>query len=479
MKILTRYVIRAHIGPFLFAFIALTALIFLNAIANRLGDLVGKGLGLSVIGEFVVLSFPHVIALTLPMSLLVATLYAFSQLTENNEVAAAASGGIHPLRLILPVVGVGLALGGTVYFFNDRVLAEANHRLSSLLTDIGSKSPTFELREEVINEIDTEDDSRYFLRSSSIDSQTNELREVTIFDMSDGRELRTITAERGRMAFTPDLRDLVLTLEDGVVFEVSDDRPGVFQRLDYETQVLPLRGVVQEFQRQSGGGSRSDREMTVQMLRGEVAASRTQASSVAHASLTTAREAVEIALGRSAEDMRAPEFGTGADAGTETSRETTLQGAPLTSLTLASSAASELRIHRARWDVFRLAAARDLVEIHKKYAIAFACVIYVLLGPSLAMRFPQGGVGMVIATSVLIFFLQWIGLIGGERFADDGQLNPIVAMWASNAVLLGLALILLWNLADRISTNRGSAWTELGARVGATVSRLTRARETA
>lgn len=472
MKILTRYVIRAHIGPFLFAFIALTGLIFLNAVANRLEDLAGKGLGLAVIGEFIVLSLPHVVALTFPMSILVATLYAFSQLMENNEVAAVAAGGIHPLRLILPLIGVGAVLVGATYGFNDRILPESNRRLSSLLTDIGSKSPTFELREEVINEIDTDDDSRYFLRSSSIDPQTNELIEVTIFDMSEAGQLRTITAERGHMAFTPGLRDLVLTLEDGVIFEVTDDRPGLFQRLNYESQVLPLRGVVQEFERQSREGNRSDREMTVEMLRGEVEASAAQMRRIEEANLATAREAVEIVLGQSSEEARSVASGTGGETPVEVERE----GAPLTPLTLASSAASELRIHRARWDVFRLAAARDLVEIHKKYAIAIACIIFVLLGPPLAMRFPQGGPGMVIAASVLIFCLYWTGLIGGERFADEGVVDPIVAMWASNAVLLSLALMLLWNVGNRISTNRGNAWAELRARVGATLNRLPRPR---
>ena len=475
MKILTRYVIRAHIGPFLFAFIALTGLIFLNAVATRLDDLAGKGLGLAVVGEFILLSLPHVVALTFPMSILVATLYAFSQLTGNNEVAAVAAGGIHPLRLILPLIGAGAVLSGVVYGFNDRILPESNHRLSSLLTDIGRKSPTFELREEVINEIDTDGTSRYFLRSSSIDPQTNELTEVTIFDMSETGNLRTITAQRGHMAFTADFRDLVLTLEDGVVFEVTDDRPGVFQRLNYESQVLPLRGVVQELERQSQEGARSDREMTVEMLRGEVEASRTQMSTIEAASLATSREAVEIALGRSAEEARL----VAADAGGGAPAEVERAGAPLTPFTLTSSAASEVRIHRARFDVFRLAAARDLVEIHKKYAIALACIIFVLLGPPLAMRFPQGGAGMVIAASVLVFCLYWMGLVGGERFADEGQVDPTVAMWASNAVLLSLAFMLLWNVGNRISTNRGSAWTELRARVGATLGRLAHPREQA
>ena len=472
MRILTRYVIRAHIAPFLFAFTALTGLIFLNAVAQRLDDLAGRCMGLLVIGEFFVLSLPHVIALTLPMSILVATLYAFSQLTGNNELAAMAAGGIHPGRLILPLVGVGLALAAMVFFFNDQVLPETNHRLSSLLTDIGSKSPTFELREEIVNEIHTEDDTRYFLRASSIDPLTNELQDVTIFDLSETGELRTIIAERGRMAFTADLRDLVLTLEDGVVFEVSDTRPGTFQRLEYDTQILPLHGVAEELERQAGG-SRSDREMTVRMLQTEVDNSVSQLQMLGEESLLASREAVDLALRGMTDEELASESSAQAAVGDPSAApdgsSQLLAGSKVSPTALVREVSNTHRINRARWDVYRLSSARHLVEIHKKYAISFACIIFILLGPPLAMRFSQGGIGMVIAASVVIFFLYWMGLIGGERFADDGQVNPIFAMWASNLLLMASAILLLWKVADRISTNRGNAWAEFLVRIRASM----------
>ena len=472
MRILTRYVIRTHIGPFLFALTALTGLIFLNAVAQRLDDLAGRGLGLLVIGEFFVLSLPHVIALTLPMSILVATLYAFSQLTGNNELAAMAAGGIHPGRLILPLVGVGLALAATVFFFNDQVLPEANHRLSSLLTDIGSKSPTFELREEIVNEIHTEDDTRYFLRASSIDPLTNELQDVTIFDLSETGELRTILAERGRMAFTADLRDLILTLEDGVVFEVSDTRPGTFQRLQYDTQILPLHGVAEELERQAGR-SKSDREMTVRMLQIEVDNSVSQLQMLGEESLLASREAVDLALrGMTDEELASDssaQAAVGDPAVAPDGASQLVAGSKVLPTALVREVSSTHRINRARWEVYRLSSARHMVEIHKKYAISFACIIFILLGPPLAMRFPQGGAGMVIAASVGIFFLYWMGLLGGERFADEGQVNPIFAMWASNLLLMASAVLLLWKVADRISTNRGNAWTEFLVRIRATM----------
>ena len=202
MSILTRYLIRAHVGPMLFALSVLTSLLFLNAVAQRMDDLVGKGLGWQVIGEFMLLSLPHTVALTLPMSVLVAVLYAFSEITAANEFTALAAGGVRPARILIPLLGVGAILGGVVLFFNDRVLPEANHRLKNLLVDISGKSPTLQLREQVINEIRTTDGStRYFLQARAIDPISNELEDVAIFDVSDAGRHRTIYATHGTMAF--------------------------------------------------------------------------------------------------------------------------------------------------------------------------------------------------------------------------------------------------------------------------------------
>ena len=170
MWILTRYLIRAHAGPFFFALAALTGLLFLNAVALRLEDLAGKGLGLDVILEFLYLSLPHTVALTLPMAVLVSVLYAFSELTAYNEITAMKAGGIRPQRILLPILGVSLVVAGSMLYFNDRVLPEANHQLKNLLIDINRKSPTFALREQVVNEIRTEElGATYWLTAARID----------------------------------------------------------------------------------------------------------------------------------------------------------------------------------------------------------------------------------------------------------------------------------------------------------------------
>jgi lipopolysaccharide export system permease protein len=101
------------------------------------------------------------------------------------------------------------------------------------------------------------------------------------------------------------------------------------------------------------------------------------------------------------------------------------------------------------------------VEIHKKYAIAFACIVFVLMGAPLGIRFPRGGIGMVIVTSVVIFAVYWAGLIGGENLANEGVVTPFWAMWAADIVFLGLGIALAARMGHTAGANRGGGLGEM------------------
>src|SRR2546425_3478642 len=85
VRILSRYLLRQHLAPLGFALAAFTLLMLLRQVAQQFGNLVGKGLPWSVILEVFLLSVPFIIAMTLPMAVLVAVLYAFSQLAGDHE----------------------------------------------------------------------------------------------------------------------------------------------------------------------------------------------------------------------------------------------------------------------------------------------------------------------------------------------------------------------------------------------------------
>jgi lipopolysaccharide export system permease protein len=101
------------------------------------------------------------------------------------------------------------------------------------------------------------------------------------------------------------------------------------------------------------------------------------------------------------------------------------------------------------------------VEIHKKFSLAAACVIFVLVGAPIALRFPRGGVGLVIGVSFAIFGMYYVGLIGGEALADKALLPPWLAMWAANMILLAAGLILSARMGKESATSRGGDFGEL------------------
>jgi lipopolysaccharide export system permease protein len=89
-----------------------------------------------------------------------------------------------------------------------------------------------------------------------------------------------------------------------------------------------------------------------------------------------------------------------------------------------------------------------LVEIHKKYSIPFACIVFVLIGAPLGVRSHRGGIGVAASLSVFFFLVYWAFLIGGEDLADRNLVTPATAMWAPN-ILLGIIGIILIVRATR------------------------------
>jgi lipopolysaccharide export system permease protein len=542
VKILRHYVLREHAGPFFFALATLTSLFLLNQVARHFGDLVGKGLGGAIIGEFFALSIPFIIAMTTPMAVLIATLYAFSRLAAENEITALRASGVGMTRILLPVIFAGAFFALLMVAFNDQVLPRTNHRLRKLQTDIARKKPTFALREQVINEVSP---GKLFLRTMKIDEADDLMRDVMIIDLSDPLRRRTIHADSGRMGMSKNMSDLELTLFDGYSQEISKEEPGKLQRLFFNVDLIRIRGVADTLQRTEEDAYKSDREMSVCEMQAQVsdaalefenarfhleealAASARRAATGEPPALTAVPEELEsrepFGLGRLYCDAVAavtrlikPDSAMAAqqlpqldsvvrtpgarrqvqDTGRVRPVPVVVETAGVTdrrreverrrrSLGFAPSAGvppsaggysaatlhlghgetlepfiGQLELISARMRDSRQVMNRYDVEIQKKFALAFACIVFVMIGAPIALRFPRGGVGLVIGASVGIFALYYIGLVGGEALADRLIMGPFLAMWLTNLLFLVIAALLLSRMGKEGVTARGGDMSE-------------------
>ena len=261
MKIINRYVLKEHVGPFVFALSALTSLLLLQYIARKFGDLVGKGLSWSVITEFMLLSIPFTLAETLPMAMLVAVLYAFSRLASENEITALKAGGVSTRGLMRPAIAAATGLAMFMLWFNDQILPRANHELATLTTAIAQTKPTFALRPQVINTIK---ESQLYLRAGRIDEGTGLMTDVTIYDVTDPARRNTIYADSGKLALNPNMRDMTMRLFTGIMMSAPSNQPGQLNRVYYHEALRKVRDVAGQFQSiDADSTSKSDREMSV------------------------------------------------------------------------------------------------------------------------------------------------------------------------------------------------------------------------
>lgn len=468
MTILTRYLLRQLALPFVFALSALTAMMLLNQIARRLEDLIGKGLPWTVIVEFFALTIPYIVAMTLSMAVLVAVLHTVSRLSTDREITAMRASGISLGQIMRPLLAAGIVVAGVAFLFGDQILPRTNHRLSNLMRDIYRTKPAFSLKEHVVNEVQP---NRLALRAARVDQATYRLMDVTVYDLGFRDGKRIVYADSGSLAFAPNQEDLFLTLYDGEIHEFNREDPRTFQLVDFHQQVIRVRGVASEFARRDQDTYRGDREMGICQLEEVVLQARREARLAERRAEAQQMNGLRALVGlapvavdtvfapmgpslycralRSVGAFLIPprlEAATPQDSAsrmpidrfTEPVRQVFVTGyAPRQAL-------GEARLLRDRARNARIREAVYQVELHKKYAIPAACIVFVLVAVPIALRFPRGGVGVTVGVSLAVFALYYIGLIGGESLANRLVVPAPLAMWSSNILLTAAGLVLIW-----------------------------------
>ncbi len=544
MRLLDRYLVRQFLPPLLFAFAAMTSIMLLNQVARRFGQLVGKGLPWSVIGEVFLLCLPFIIAMTLPMAVLVAVLYTFSHLAADSEITAMRASGVSVVQLLRPMLLAGALLTAGNFWFTDQVLPKSNARLRNLLINISRKKPTLELREQVINEIPP---SGLFLRSSRIDPNSGRLRSVTIYDMAGTDNRRIIYADSGVMGFANDGQDLQLRLFDGAVHAFKQSDPTLLQVTDFRVNTILVKDVSNQLDLESSDGVRGDREMsTCEMMvtvrgaeyeigqaqeRRRLTLDRDLRSLLALKPTSKLRpvtqgklpgycavlDAIAARLGTAQGDSAAqrdsieqpsrtsgpltappipnkappppPKVAPKPTPAKPVPGRTTavipdmpvtqpLQGVParpgvLSSIPPVQDTATHQRPEPRVTNWAEVSSARDevktstsradqyLVEVHKKWAISVACLVFALVGIPMALRFPRGGMGLVIGGGLFVFAIYYVGLIAGEGLGNKDIVHPWIAMWSPNIIFAVLGVFGMYRVSRESGSTRGGDLAEL------------------
>lgn len=412
-------------------------------IVQYIGKLFGKGLSASTILEFVYLNLAWMLALAVPMSVLVASLMAFGRLSADNEITILKTSGINLYRIIRPALVWGIVLAIMMIWYNDKVLPEFNHRARMLLTSISQKKPTLELEEGIYLKLNTfnilvegiekplgqdiVDDSN-LLDPNYPSNLADKLKSITIFEYSTLQRQRTIIADHGFLVFDREREQLVFNLFDGEIHEVNAMDYSEYRRLSFSKNVFYIPAEDQIFKRVENM-QRGDREMNIAMMRGQVENYRRQvieADSNITAELNNfliSPEVISKRLSFQPNEQAEITAKQRHDGHSRASRKVQTSFQKITS-------------NFSNRDYFIKQIYKYEVEIHKKFSIPFACIVFVLIGAPLGIRARKGSLGVGITFSIGFFLLYWACLIGGEELADRQLVAPSLAMWSPN-ILVG------------------------------------------
>jgi lipopolysaccharide export system permease protein len=427
MKILYRYILREHIAPFLFAFFVITFLLIIDYVPRIIDTVIDKNIGLGVVLELIGLNLAWMLALSVPMSVLVATLMAFGRLSSDFEIIAIKSSGVNILRPMIPLLVLAALLSYGMIQFNDKVLPDLNKRARLLYGDISAMRPTLVFRSGVF----ISDIPGYLVLIDDIDHATSLVRGVRITETKEQSRPRIVVADHGYLKMTDGGRNMQFTLYNGEIHSLDMLEPDNYRKVHFDNQVINISGTGSELVR-SESDMRLDREMDLEEMRKNVA---------------KANEAIAPSQLQIGEMLRKKyDYLFGNTFKYNFSSDTLSDSA---ALYYVRSDAQVLVQHmeRNQQQIAAQAAVADkyLVEIYKKYSIPIAALVFVIVGAPLGMMARRAGMGMAIAVSIILFVVYWAFLIGGEDLADRDILSPFAAMWAANILLgtLGLYFIYL------------------------------------
>ena len=425
LKTISRYVLKAHLGPLIFGLGLIIFVLVIDVILQMMDQVLSKGLSFGEAGRLFFFNLAWIIALAVPMAVLISVLMAFGKLAADNEILAAKACGVGFFDLLRPILGAAAILTALMVWFNDQVLPDWNHEARNIASNLKRRKAAVVLKEKegiFIHKL-----SKYSLLVRDVDERNNRLRGITVYDNSRPGHPTTLHAPAGMVQIFDDGSYIRLTLEDGEYTQIHADDPARFVRGRFDRQVVHIRDKGRELS-QYRSSYRSDREMDISAMYGAVAKERKQRDR--HRVMLDSTVLDYFASLDAAASAEAPSIEAEAS---EPSNDQAAEAERVRSYVERTRRSIEMRDHRIN---------EFLVEIHKKFSIPFACIVFVLVGAPIGCLIRQRGVAVSVGVSLLFFLVYWMFLIGGEELADRGFLSPALSMWAPNLVfgLLGIML---------------------------------------
>lgn len=447
MKKLHTYLIRQFIGPFFAVLFVVVFALALEFLWVYIDELVGKGLGLGVIFEFMAWASATLLPLALPLATLLASIMTLGNLGERNELLAMKAAGISLSRILVPLFAVSLLISIGAFFASNNLVPVAYNKIYSLRADIARtkneiKIPTGTFYDGI---------DGYVLHIESRDDD-GMMHNLIIYDHTDyGGNTSMILAESGKINTTGNKNDIIFDLYNGCSYQEENnitlsDTTVELSRIsfDYQKIIIPLENY--SFSRSED--NEFGNEVMARNLRGLIH----DKDSIAHA-IDSLKNFQYDRFISSTGLVHLSQLDTSAN------RNRYLEGIDIDKVYSNIDQSKERSAIQSKLDEFTRDA--DLVdrfvwerkhyqetyyitdvEAYRKFTLSIACLLFFFIGAPLGAIIRKGGLGTPVIISVFFFLVYYVIDTVGKRLARAGAMTPFAGAFISAAVLLPIGIFL-------------------------------------
>lgn len=194
LRIHDRYVLSMFLRSFVFSTLAMVLIYLLVDLFEKIDDFIDHQATVHNIARFYLYMIPEIVRLTLPVDVMLATIFTLGFMGRHNEVVAFLSSGISMLRLNAPILAMSLVAVLLSMLLSERIVPETNaKRIRVRRVDIQKREPhDAQIRRNFVYR--GQGNFHYYART--FNTQTNTLRDVTLFRYRDGAVVSDVRAER-------------------------------------------------------------------------------------------------------------------------------------------------------------------------------------------------------------------------------------------------------------------------------------------
>lgn len=457
------FILQSFVPLFLMTFCICLFIVLMQFLWRYIDELVGKGLGIDVIGELFFYAALTMIPMALPLAILLASLMTFGNLGESFELTAMKASGISLLRTMAPLIVLMVMIATGAFFFQNNVLPIAQTKMWTLLYSMRQKSPELEIPEGVFYD----QIPGYNLFVQEKNRVSGVLYDVMIYDVSKGFENSSIIlADSGKMSITPDKTHLYLRLWSGESFEnLKDAGAGNMRNVPYRRESFSEKEIMVKF-------DSNFNRMDEQGMRNQYVGKNMEELQATIDSVGARVDSLGTSYGKALREfpyMGVRAYYTKVDSGREIKlrRPNVVLEHPLNVDSLLRGSSSGVKLGylnsglakaqrmRQEYEYKSLTMADDMktmrrhaIELQKKFTLSFACIIFFFIGAPLGAIIRKGGLGTPLVISVFLFIFYYIIDNMGYKMARDGKWGVIEGMWLSAAVLLPMGIFFTYKAVN-------------------------------